>query len=68
MATTETETKVPSPTEPNRHEVRCGMCGKTVYVDEATFQFAREAIEAGLDSPFKCKDCQQEYDELAYEG
>ena len=54
--------------QPLKHEVRCGMCGKTVCVDEETFQFASEAIEAGLDNPFKCQVCQEEYDELAYEG
>lgn len=39
------------------------MCGKTVYVDEETLQFAREAIEVGLDNPCKCDVCQEAYDE-----
>jgi len=55
-------------TERNQRGVRCGMCGKVTYVDEDTFQFASDAISAGLDDPFRCEICQEEYDDLAYEG
>jgi hypothetical protein len=55
-------------TEKNDHEVRCGMCGRTVYVAEATYRFASDAIKAGLDNPFRCEVCDEEYDDLAYEG
>ena len=57
-----------SKTEHNQHEVRCGMCGRTIYVDEETFRFVEEAIKAGLDDPFRCTKCKEEYDDLAYEG
>jgi hypothetical protein len=56
------------PTERNTHEVRCGMCAKPVYVDEETYRFVSEAVEAGLNSPFRCEVCAEEYDDLAYEG
>lgn len=55
-------------TEKNDHEVLCGMCGRTVYVAEATYRFASDAIKAGLDNPFRCEVCDEEYDDLAYEG
>jgi len=55
-------------TERNEHEVRCGMCARAVYVDEENFRFVSEAIESGLDSPFRCEICAEEYDDLAYEG
>ena len=55
-------------TERNQHEVRCGMCGKFIYVDEDTFTFLNDAIVAGLDDPFRCPRCKEEYDDLAYEG
>jgi len=55
-------------THANRSGVRCGMCGKLFYVDEATAEAVRVAVGAGLDNPFMCKDCRDEYDELAYEG
>ncbi len=55
-------------TERDEHEVRCGMCAKAVYVDEETFDFASEAIETGLDNPFRCESSADEYDDLAYEG
>ncbi len=55
-------------TERNEHEVRCGMCARAAYVDEETFRFVSEAIESGLDNPFRCEICGEEYDDLAYEG
>jgi hypothetical protein len=55
-------------TERNQHEVRCGMCGGIIYVDEETFNFVSEATKAGLDDPFRCELCKEEYDDLAYEG
>ena len=55
-------------TERNEHEVRCAMCARSVYVDEETFRFASEAITSGLDNPFRCEICEEEYDDLALEG
>lgn len=55
-------------TERNLHEVRCGMCGRIIYVEEETFNFVSEAIKAGLDNPFRCALCKVEYDDLVYEG
>ena len=55
-------------TEENRHELRCGMCGEIYFVDSETFDGVSVAVEAGLDNPFRCEDCEEEYDELAYEG
>jgi hypothetical protein len=54
-------------TERNEHEVRCGMCARPGYVDEETFRSVSEAIESGLDNPFRCEVCEEEYDDLAYE-
>ena len=54
--------------EQGEHEVRCGMCAKAIYVDEETFRSASEAIDSGLDSPFRCEICAEEYDDLSYEG
>lgn len=55
-------------TDRNQQEVRCGMCGTIIYVDAETFNFVNEAINAGLDDPFRCQLCKEEYDDLAYEG
>lgn len=57
-------TKIES--EQNRYQVRCGLCNAPFYVDEGMYRFAKEGMEAGLDNPFKCEDCEQEYDELSY--
>jgi len=55
-------------TERNKYEAHCGVCAKPVYVDEETFCFTREAIESGLDNPFRCEHCAEEYDDLVFEG
>ena len=55
-------------TERNQHEVHCGMCGRPIYIEEETFSFVSDAIKAGLDDPFRCEVCKEEYDDLAYEG
>ena len=55
-------------TEQNQHEVRCGMCARELYVDEEAYRFYSEALLSGLDNPFRCEVCSEEYDDLAYEG
>jgi hypothetical protein len=55
-------------TERNQHQVRCGMCGRIIYVEEDTFKFVGDAIKAGLDAPFQCEVCSEEYDDLVYDG
>lgn len=55
-------------TDENQHEVRCGMCAKELYVDEHDYQLYSEALLAGLDNPFRCEICAEEYDDLAYDG
>ena len=55
-------------TDDNQHEVRCGMCAKELYVDDEGYRLYMEAINSGLDNPFRCEVCNEEYDDLAYEG
>ena len=55
-------------TERNQYELRCGLCCRVSYVDEDTFAFVTEATKMGLDDPFRCEKCNEEYDDLAYEG
>jgi hypothetical protein len=56
------------PTGANTREVRCGMCGDLYHVDASTFDQINAAVQQGLDNPFRCQDCEEEYDDLAYEG
>lgn len=53
-------------TERNEIEVRCGICARPVYVDEDTYQFGSDEIKSGLDNPFRCEICGDDYDDLAY--
>lgn len=55
-------------TDDKQHEVRCGMCAQELYVDEDAYRFYSEALLSGLDNPFRCEVCSEEYDDLAYEG
>lgn len=55
-------------TDENQHEVRCGMCARELYVDEDAYRLYSEALISGLDNPFRCEVCSEEYDDLAYEG
>lgn len=55
-------------TDENQHEVRCGMCARELYVNEDAYEFYTEALVSGLDNPFRCEVCSEEYDDLAYEG
>jgi hypothetical protein len=55
-------------TDENQHEVRCGVCARELYVDEDGYDFYKEALISGLDNPFRCEICSEEYDDLAYKG
>ena len=52
-------------TERNEIEVRCGICARPVYVDEETYRFGTDEIKSGLDNPFRCENCEDDYDDLA---
>ncbi|HJS22994.1 MAG TPA: hypothetical protein VJ751_01405 [Pyrinomonadaceae bacterium] len=56
------------PTDTNLHQVRCGMCARELFVDDEGYRLYMEAINSGLDNPFRCEVCNEEYDDLAYEG
>jgi hypothetical protein len=55
-------------TDEKQHEVRCGMCARELYVDEEAHRYYSEALVSGLDNPFRCETCSEEYDDLVYEG
>jgi len=44
------------------------MCGRIIYIEDETFNFVSDAIKAGLDDPFRCELCKEEYDDLVYDG
>ncbi len=51
-------------TAKNSFEFLCGMCGATVFVDEASRDRLQAAVEQGLeDNPVVCPDCEIEFDE-----
>ena len=63
---TATTNPTPFKTPANEYEVRCSSCGETFFVSESVYLFAKEGIEAGLDNPFKCDECEEAYDQLSY--
>jgi hypothetical protein len=55
-------------TERNQHEVRCGVCRRPFYVDDKTYRYGKQAIESGLNDPYRCEVCPEVYADLVYEG
>ena len=53
------------PTTQNRNQLNCGVCNGAFYADDETFQGISRVIEQGLDNPFMCDSCREEYEELA---
>jgi hypothetical protein len=51
---------------PNEFQLICESCGGTAYVDEITFHQALRAMEEGSHNPFRCDECESEYEELAH--
>jgi hypothetical protein len=41
------------------------MCARELYVDEDGYHHYSEALISGLDNPFRCEVCSEEYDDLA---
>jgi hypothetical protein len=44
-------------TDVNKHEVRCGMCARELYVDDEGYRLYMEALDRNSDSPFLCDVC-----------
>ena len=53
-------------TEKHEYEVSCSSCGESFFVTESMYLFAKQGLEAGLDNPFKCDECDEAYDQLSY--
>jgi hypothetical protein len=49
-------------TDDNQHEVRCGMCSRELYVDDVGYRLYMDALDSGLDNPFLCEVCNDEYE------
>lgn len=56
----------PFPTDTNLHEVRCGMCARELYVDDEGYRSYMETMTSGLENPFRCDSCNEEYDDRSY--
>ena len=55
------------PTSENRYNLNCSSCHRSLYVNKEIYQRAVNAIEEGMDNPFICDDCQDEFAELEHE-
>jgi hypothetical protein len=52
-------------TEENQDEIYCGSCGKAIYTEEEIYERFGQTIAHGLDNPFLCGECREEYEALA---
>lgn len=55
-------------TDQNHFEITCGVCNKTFFADRETSEGIYRKLEEGLENPFLCNDCQQDYEESAFEN
>jgi len=51
-------------TEQDEHEVRCGICAREVCVGEEIYRLGSQAMDSGLDNPFRCEVCADEFDDF----
>jgi hypothetical protein len=51
-------------TGPNRYKLLCATCGELCFVDADLFRRASRAILGGQDSPFLCRNCDHDGEEL----
>ena len=55
-------------TDDDQLEVRCGMCARELYVDAEGYGLYCEALNSGLENPFRCEVCSEDYDDFPYQG
>lgn len=51
---------------PNQAMLICGNCNEIYFVDDVAFRQAVWAMEEGLDNPFRCDECEAEYEETSH--
>ncbi len=51
---------------PNKFDLICEICGGTFYVDEVAFRQALTAMEEGNENPFRCHECESEYEDISH--
>ena len=51
----------------NQYEIPCSVCNKIFFVDKDTKNEFERAAEQEFENRFTCYECEQEYDELAFE-
>lgn len=56
------------PTETNSIGVNCSYCNGSFFVSEDVAKNINRAVNEGLDNPFVCPDCEQEYADLERAG
>ena len=53
-----------NPTDRNKFDVYCDMCGEVFFVNEMTFEKISDALREGFENPFICDDCREEQEEI----
>ena len=56
------------PTSENRYNLNCSSCHRSLYVNKEIYENTVNSIAEGLDNPFICDDCQDEFTELEHPG
>ena len=55
-------------TDVNRVGVNCSYCNRSYFVSEDVAASINRAVNEGLDNPFVCPDCEEEFGDLERAG
>ncbi len=50
----------------NRFEINCSICNQLFYTDIDSIAQINRAVELGLDNPFVCDGCAENYEMLSH--
>ena len=50
----------------NVFNVNCGICNRSLYVEKDLYASIAGSVEKGIDNPFICDDCSEEYVDMEH--
>ncbi len=54
-------------TDDNRFEINCSICNQVYYTDVESIAQMNRTVELGLDNPFVCEECAENYEVMSHQ-
>lgn len=51
----------------NRFEINCSLCNQVYYTDIDSIAQMNRTVELGLDNPFVCEECTENYEVISHQ-